>query len=225
LEWLGVGRVRVGFVINGLYYYAHEFDHANFLAGVYMSNPNLPVRWEIEAVGTVTGTPTLEAICASVSSEGGYEINGITSSASSGLVANVINDGITEEILAIRMQSAFTEYATAFVNRLSAINTTSGPFRWRLVLNPTETGAGTWSSVAGSIMEQNTTRTITADTGVVLDSGYVAATMNSVEIDSRPVLTMGTTLAGVTDVVSLQIANIGTQNENFFASMTWREVI
>jgi hypothetical protein len=74
-------------------------------------------------------------------------------------------------------------------------------------------------------MEQNTTRTVTADTGVVLDSGYVAATVNSVEIDSRPVLTMGTTLAGVTDVVSLQIANIGNQSEDFFAAMTWREVI
>jgi hypothetical protein len=160
-----------------------------------------------------------------VSSEGGYEINGITSSASSGVTANAIASGATEEILAIRMQSAFTEYATAFVNRLSAINTTSGPFRWRLVLNPTETGAGTWSNVTSSIMEQNTTRTVTANTGVVLDSGYVAATVNSVEIDSRPVLTMGTTLAGVTDIISLQIANIGNQSEDFFASMTWREVI
>jgi hypothetical protein len=29
LEWLGVGRVRVGFVIGGSIYYVHEFLHAN----------------------------------------------------------------------------------------------------------------------------------------------------------------------------------------------------
>jgi len=28
-EWLGVGRVRVGFVIDGLIYYVHNFNHAN----------------------------------------------------------------------------------------------------------------------------------------------------------------------------------------------------
>lgn len=225
LEWLGVGRVRVGLAINGLFYSVHEFNHANVLAGVYMSNPNLPIRWEIEAVDTVTGTPSLEGICGVVNSEGGYEINGVTSGADSGIVANAIAAGATEEILCIRMQSAFTEYATAFINRISVINTTSGPFRWRLVLNPTETGAGTWVNANSSIIEYNRTRTVTADTGFVLDNGLVAATSNSVEIDSKPVLTMGTTLAGVTDVISLQITNIGNQSEDFFGALTWREVI
>ena len=34
LEWLGVGRVRVGFVIDGMVFYAHEFSHANSINSV-----------------------------------------------------------------------------------------------------------------------------------------------------------------------------------------------
>ncbi len=224
-EWLGVGRVRIGFVVNGLPVYAHEFLNANAdLTSVYMSNPNLPLRWEIEATGAIAGTPQLEAICGTVASEGGYEITGLTSSADSGLVANAIASGANEEVLAVRMQPDFTEFATFFIQALSIINTTSGPFRWRLVLNPTETAAGTWVDVAGSILEQNISRTVTADTGTVIATGYVAATSNQITLDARPVLTAGTTLAGVTDIFSLQISNLSVQSESFYGSLTWREV-
>lgn len=225
LEYLGVGRVRVGFVINGLPVVVHEFNHANINSGVYMSNPNLPLRWEIEALGAVTGAPSIEAICGVVNSEGGYEINGVTSGGDSGDVGNAIAAGATEEVMSVRMQGAFTEFATAFINRISIINTTSGPFRWRLVLNPTETGAGTWVQANSSIMEYNRTRTVTAGTGFVLDNGLISAQQNSVDIDSKPVLTMGTTLAGVTDVISLQITNLSNQSEDFYGALTWREVI
>jgi len=224
-EWLGVGRVRIGFVVDGLPVYAHEFLNANRdLTSVYMSNPNLPLRWEIEATGAIVGTPQLEAICGTVASEGGYEITGLTSSADSGLSARVIASGGTGELLAVRMQSAFTEFATFFIQALSIINVTSGPFRWRLVLNPTETVAGTWAPVAGSILEQNGSRTVTAGTGTVIAAGYVAATSNQITLDARPVLTAGTTLAGVTDIFSLQISNLSVQTENYYGSLTWREV-
>lgn len=225
LEWLGVGRVRVGFVINGLPVYVHEFNHANTDGtSVYMSNPNLPVRWEIEATGAISGTATLEAICASVNSEGGYDITGVTSSCDNGTTAKTIAQGAFAEILAIRMQSGFTEFATAFIQALSAINNTTGAFRWRLVHNPTETGAGTWSNVLNSVLEKNTTRTVTEDTGTVISSGVVASQGNSIDTQTRPVLTLGTTLAGVTDVFSLQIRNLNNQSEDYFATLTWREI-
>lgn len=221
-EWLGVGRVRIGFVYDGAVIFAHQFLNTNrTLDAVYMSNCNLPVRWEIEATDTLAGTATLEAICASVSSEGGFQEYGFTASADSGTTANAIASGAMEELLAIRMQSAFTEFATAHPVNVNVINTTSGPFRWRLVLNPTETGAGTWAAVGGSIMEQNTTRTVTANTGTVIASGYVAAQANEVSLDVGALWKMGTTLAGVTDVLSLQIHNLSVQSEDFFGSIGW----
>jgi hypothetical protein len=223
-EWLGVGRVRMGFVINGGFVPVHQFLNANNLDSVYMSNPNLPARWEIEAKSTIAGTASLESICASVSSEGGYEILGITASTDAGITGLSVASGATVEILAIRMQDVFKEYATAFAQQISAINVTSGPFMWRLVSNPAQTGAGTWSAVNGSIMEKNTTRTITPDTGIIVASGLVSASTNSVTLDARPVLTLGTTVAGVTDVLSLQIINLNNSAETFYASLTWREV-
>lgn len=223
-EWLGVGRVRCGFVIAGKIVYVHQFLHANASdTSVYMSNPNLPIRWEIEATGAITGTATLEAICGTLASEGGYEILGLTSSADSGTTPNRISSGAGEEILAIRMQSAYTEFSVFFIQALSIVNTTSGPFRWRLVLNPTETVAGTWAAVAGSVIEQNTTRTVTAGTGTVIASGYVSAANNQITLDARPVIVAGTTLAGVTDVFSLQVHNLSVSAEDYYGSITWRE--
>jgi hypothetical protein len=224
-EWLGVGRVRIGFVVDGIPRYAHEFLNANRdLTAVYMTNPNLPIRWEIEATGAIAEPAQLEAICGTMASEGGYEITGLTSSADSGATANQIVSGGTEEVLAVRMQTGFTEFATFFIQALSIINTTSGPFRWRLVLNPTETSAGAWTSVTNSVLERNSTRVVTANTGTVIATGYVAATSNQVTLDTRPVLTAGTTLAGVTDIYSLQITNLSVQSEDFYGSLTWREV-
>ena len=72
-EWLGAGSVRVGFAINGRFIIAHQFDHANILDGVYMTTPNLPVRYEILNTGITTSPSTMKQICVSVQSNGGYE--------------------------------------------------------------------------------------------------------------------------------------------------------
>jgi hypothetical protein len=73
LEWLGVGTVRCGFIIDGEYIVAHTFNNANSLSSVYMQTAILPVRYEITATGTVAAAKTLKQICSTVISEGGYE--------------------------------------------------------------------------------------------------------------------------------------------------------
>lgn len=226
LEWLGVGRVRCYFVINGIPIWFHEFDNANNLDSVYMSNPNLPMRWEIEATAGIVGTASLESICGSINSEGGYEITGVTASVDMGSTVEQIPGGGFEELIAIRMRSAFTEFATAFLQKLSVLASSSSSFLWRVVLNPTETVAGTWANVNpnASIMEYNLGRTVTENTGLQIVAGYVAAQTNAISPDERPVLTLGTTLAGVTDVLSLQVRNLGGGNEDYLGSLTWREI-
>jgi hypothetical protein len=73
-EWLGVGTVRCGFIINGVYITCHTFYNANTTnTVVYMQTAILPLRYEINATGTITGTATLQQICSTVMSEGGYE--------------------------------------------------------------------------------------------------------------------------------------------------------
>lgn len=67
LQWLGNGRVRVGFDVNGRIYMVHQFLNAFNLSTVYMRTANLPIRWSISG-GTAA---SCLATCASVQSEGG----------------------------------------------------------------------------------------------------------------------------------------------------------
>jgi hypothetical protein len=47
-EWLGVGNVRCGFIINGQYIVCHTYQNANVTGtSVYMTTAILPVRYEI----------------------------------------------------------------------------------------------------------------------------------------------------------------------------------
>jgi len=69
IEWLGVGSVRCGFVINGVFYIAHVFNHANFNTNVYMTTACLNCRYEITSTGA---SGTMLQICSTVISEGGY---------------------------------------------------------------------------------------------------------------------------------------------------------
>jgi len=76
-EWLGVGSVRCGFIINGQIIICHTFNNANDIDKVYMTTAILPIRYEIENTGAAASASTLTQICSSVISEGGYDRNGL----------------------------------------------------------------------------------------------------------------------------------------------------
>ncbi len=114
-QWLGVGRVRCGFVHNGQIVLAHEYYHSNVLPEVYMSNPNLPVRCEIRNTGTTTGG-SMDQVCATVMSEGGYVESGIDWAAESGATRATKTPGGTRfPLMAIRLKNTFKTYP----NRIS----------------------------------------------------------------------------------------------------------
>jgi len=109
-QWLGVGRVRCGFVHNGQIILAHEYYHSNVLPEVYMSNPNLPIRCEIRNTGTTTGG-SMDQVCATVMSEGGYVESGIDWAVTSGAARSTKTPGGTRfPILAIRLKNTFQSY-------------------------------------------------------------------------------------------------------------------
>ena len=82
IEWLGVGSVRQGFVINGEFVPCHRWDWANQpgASSTYMATACLPIRSEIENIGITTSTSMLKEVCSTVISEGGYELRGKTRS-------------------------------------------------------------------------------------------------------------------------------------------------
>jgi hypothetical protein len=121
-QWLGVGRIRCGFVHNGQVIIAHEFYNSNVLPVVYMSNPNLPIRCEILNTGATTGG-YFDQICSTVVSEGGYVESGIDFSADSGQTGQSVTvaNGVYP-IMAIRLKNTFRGYPNRVVVRSGNIN-------------------------------------------------------------------------------------------------------
>jgi hypothetical protein len=121
-QWLGVGRIRCGFVHDGVIVLAHEYYCSNELTEVYMSNPNLPVRCEIRNTGTTAGG-SMDQICSTVMSEGGYIENGIDWAAATGATRTTKSPGGSLfPLMAIRLKNSFQGYP----NRISVRPNTLG---------------------------------------------------------------------------------------------------
>ena len=69
IEWMGTGKVRAGFMIDGKMLYVHEFKYSNTDNKPYMSTATLPVRYEIENISG--GSASLKQTAAVVLTEGG----------------------------------------------------------------------------------------------------------------------------------------------------------
>ncbi len=227
-EWLGVGRVRTGFVIGGALVYVHEFAHANVVTSVYMSTPNLPVRWDIANDGT-GGAATIEAICASVMSEGGQERTGITRTidrAASGLVT--LNDADLYPLIAIRLDDAELD-ATVRAIAASVFCTSSAVFRWALLLNPTVAGTAlSFADVANSAMEAavGATNATKVSGGTVIASGYAESTsQNNIPAGGVTDHALGASIAGVSDVLVLAVQRLTGTTETFYGTLTVTEQV
>ncbi len=107
LEWLSVGRVRVGFQIHGVNHTAHEFNHSNTADGAYMTTANLPIRYEITGTGTAGN---MKAICSQVSSEGGFSED-LATPFSTGNGVTEISVSTRRAILSIRPKGTFNSIA------------------------------------------------------------------------------------------------------------------
>ena len=68
-EWLGVGRIRCGFNIAGITYYAHQF--VSDFTYPYTNTPRLPIIYQI-STPTTSNPYTLRQMCCTCLSEGGF---------------------------------------------------------------------------------------------------------------------------------------------------------
>lgn len=227
-EWLGVGRVRYGFFINGIPYYVHHINNANVLATVYMSTPNLPLRYEISNSGAGAAA-NLTHICSTVISEGGVQENGIVRSVDRAVTgfATANNQNIFP-LLSIRLKSTHLG-ATVIPQNFSVFIATTASFRWMLLLNPTIAGvdAASWTDLANSSIQYDISRTNvnTLTGGVLLDSGYATSSQSIAYNDSIPTaLRLGATIGGTRDELILALQLIPGTVETVYAALTFREI-
>ncbi len=242
-QWLGVGRLRVGFVHDGEFIVAHEFLHSNELATVYWRNPNLPIRCEIRNTGVAVGTAYMDQICSTVMSEGGYIESGVNFSQ---YVENLLlvkgSPAAAKCLLAIRLKDTYQTLPNRSIVRLTDLNILSDGASivfelWRLPGDSNITGGSWVSANDGSVVEYNSTAGTSFNTtgGELFTSGFVAANNpsgkqasggNSIAdpIKAKRAYISQNIASTESNVFALVARNLSsTADTNAYASMQWRE--
>jgi len=185
-EWLGVGSVRTGFVVNGELIVCHVFHHANLITTTYMTTASLPVRYEISNTGNTTSASTLKQICSTVLSEGGYELRGKQRSISTSLTSpyTLTLANTYYPVISIRLKSSNLN-AIALPAGISLLPNSAGTYNYRVIKGGTTTG-GTWVSAGSdSSIEYNITGTSFTG-GTSTTTGFLSQTnQSSSQIDIR----------------------------------------
>lgn len=215
-EWLGVGSVRCGFVIDGQTIICHTFQNANNLTDVYMTTAILPMRYEVTNTGATTSSATVKQICSTVISEGGYERK-VATDVVRMTAANASISTTLVPLISLRLASGRTG-AVVIPDGYSVLPTASAATTFEIVVlkNTTLTGAS-WVTSASSNVEYDLSATAVGG-GTIISSQFVisstqasAATL-SVQ-DYNWDLQLGATLAGVSDVYTLAVRTLtGTQS-------------
>ena len=224
LEWLGVGRVRCGFVIDGEIRYCHEFNHSNSIDKVYMTSAILPVSYRLYNSSAIASPAVLKQICTSVVSEGGYQPTGPIYITGRG-ASNFASISSETMVAAIRMASGRTDSVIipaqidASLGGNPAANTVA---QWRLRLNPTV--SGTWLSADNGRGNVQVMSSGTFSGGTIIGAGLVAS-RSSIEFDPQSglALSLGQTIAGTSDIIILTIQC--SSSENATGLIGWKEVV
>ena len=243
-QWLGVGRVRVGLVIDGGLKYVHYFEHANTSTVVYMRTPNLPVRYEVFNSGGAGSTITMEAICVAIESEGGVSDEGgyCTEVDNSNAPVTCANSATLTPIMTIRLKDTFqglTYRGHVHSIRLQLMATTN-PCYWEWLWNVTtltsaagavnELTAGTWVDVNTNYsgVEYNVAATAYTAPTIALNSGFIPVSgsgVNSVGHDSilsPDKIILARTYANVRDTLTLAARGL-TGGSVVYAAINYEE--
>lgn len=209
LEWLGVGSVRCGFVIDGKFVIAHTFNNANDLAKVYMTTAILPVRYEITNTGATATSSTLKQICSTVISEGGYQ------QVAAPLVARRTTPYATlgtsfVPLVSIRLASDALG-AVVLPNVVNVLPTSNGDYEIALIKNTTLTGAS-WDTTTFQNVDYDVAATALTG-GTIVQTDYSKSSPQS----TTPVLAsagynfdlqLGVSLAGVSDIYTVAVRTL-----------------
>ena len=229
LEWLGVGTVNMGFVINGSFYICHKWDHANLITSTYITTASLPLSCEITNTGTTASVSTLKQICSTVISEGGYALAGIQQSVGTPITAAkaLTTAGTFYPVVSIRLKTTRLD-AIAILTAISILgNGNNETFRWEVRAAGTTT-AGSWVSAgSSSSVEYNLTGTAYSG-GRILAAGYTSSSnQGSPSVDILKQALFANQLerdAFTATPYEITIVVAGATAATCFASMDWEEV-
>lgn len=222
IEWLGVGSVRCGFVINGQFVVCHIFHHANILDRVYMTTASLPVRYELASTGPAA---TMRVICSTVISEGGYANRSQSRAIGTALTGKNLSDTVYRPLVCIRMKSSNID-SIIVPSSFDVYGLQQAAFVYRIIINPTLTDAswapvGTDSSVEYDISATALSGGTVISQGIFIGSnkgGSAQVSNNEVDFSQQ----LGRTIDGVSDIWCLA-AIATTNNDDAVGVVNWQE--
>jgi hypothetical protein len=231
IEWLGVGSVRYGLVLDGILHYVHKKNHANILNNIYMTSANLPIRYEISASGTSNTQGSMKEICNTVLSEGGYEPLGITMSISQDTTKNITSG--EEPLIVLRLKNEFKRNYID-IHSIKALNTSKKDeclYKLRIyrhvenlgnlfTIPPIYSDINTYSYLEANINVSSFSN-INAYNSIIHLNGFATEGMGT-EANHSKAITLTSNIDGIQDIAVLTMSNIGG-NTSGIGSITWVE--
>jgi hypothetical protein len=225
-EWLGVGNVRCGFIINGQYIVCHTYQTANvYGTSVYMTTAILPIRYEITNTAATADASYLKQICSSVMSEGGLEPASIDHCA----IRTTSKTGVGTTLLplvSIRLASTALG-AIVLPSAVKVIPTSADNFEIQLVKNATLTGAS-YSAVASDANVEFDVSSTAMSGGTIVQIDYTASS-NQGTTPLNPIAAfnwdyqLGASLAGTSDVYTIGVKTF-TGTGDIIGSLTFYDL-
>jgi hypothetical protein len=230
IEWLGLGTCRLGFIIDGVFVPAHNFNHANLITTTYITTASLPLRYEIENVAGTSSSSTMKQVCSTVISEGGYELRGLQQAVGTNILTprTLTTAGTLYPVISIRLKSTRLD-GIVILTALSIMGITNNAnYQWRVVASGTTTGGAWVSAGASSAVDYNITGTATAG-GRILASGYFQGSnqgSSTIDILKEALFSFQlerNTFTATAYELTLECTGSGANNQ-VHASMDWEEI-
>jgi hypothetical protein len=225
IEWLGVGTVRAGFVINGEFIVCHRFNHANQAGNtkVYMTTATLNPRYEITNTLAIGGSKTMKQICSTVISEGGYNPTPTINYVSSGIQPTRLSTGnVYTNLATIRLNPAYID-AVVLPAQIDLLLTDVQYGSFQLVLNASNVSGLTYANIGAGIVQANTSAVQIGD-GTVLYAGLTSSRDTfAVSEDVARRIQLSRTANGTPDTLTL-CAGYGSNNADVIWKFGWSEV-
>ena len=230
IEWLGLGTVRCGFVIDGKLIHCHSFHHANLIDATYMTTASLPLRYEIKNSGGATDTSSkMKQVCSTVISEGGYELRGVQQAVGTDITApkTLTTAGTYYPVVSLRLKSTTLD-AIVIPTAISLMGVSTGIYSWKVTSGSAVT-TESWTSAGADSAVEYTINGTAVSGGRTLASGFFASTQqssSSIDILKEALFKFQLERNGLTDTPSALtlMVSASTNNESVYGSMDWEEI-
>jgi hypothetical protein len=228
IEWLGVGDVRCGFLIDGLLKTAHIFHGDNRNPTTYMRSAILPLRYEIFNIGNTTSNTTFRQICSTAISEGGYTQINQSRSVSNPLTGKNLTAGINNPMISIRLKNGRTNAVVIPVG-IDMYGLQATAFKYRIYEKVTSLTGASWATtdISSSVEYDISSTEMTG--GTLLKEGIFKGLEVAKEIDLLSILGTSIQLTRKINATTGDIFTVAieptTNNDDAIVALSWQEHI